>query len=362
MPQDTPVINPNNPALTGINPNDLLTAVQKQLLGSSGAISSTSSKIEDAISGAIAKTTEANTASKAATESTFNREIGVATEKAVNAETSFNEATRGYATNTAALKDLRTTNEKSIRDLEQRKQEALMSADSATASKISDLILQKYTFEQQAQQQVFSNLISLSNFGLQLAQEKRLGQTQTFNEDQAKSSIALKYGIEVKPGDTFQDVVNRAKPFASAEQKMQLDQAAANLELTRANTKQALANAEKALKDNKASTLTSQDFDVYVKAAIASDPKATADSIKAKIQGIAGLSAEQRTAGYAAVDAYFKQQESTTSVNTPGSQPFGSPLANTLYNTGTGLGAVGQTVLDFIFGTKNEASYPSLFR
>jgi len=306
-----PIINPNAP--TGINPNDLMSEIQSRLLSSSGAISSSSTKIEDAIGGAIAKTQEAGTAGKAATESAFNREIGTVTEKAVTAETSFLEAQRGYATNTAALRDLRTNNEKSIRDLEQRKQEVMLQGDVATANKITELMVKKYEFEQDAQQKVFSNLVSLGNMNLQVAQEKRLGQTQTFNEDSAKSNIALKYGIEVKAGDTFQDVVNRAKPFASKEQAMQLDQAAANLELTRANITKAKAEAEKALKDKNASDLSVDDFKTFISTSIAADPEETSDTLKAKILKLPGINATQRKQAYTLIDEAFASKETPKS-------------------------------------------------
>lgn len=314
MNPNPPEINPNKdmPALNpgGINPADLMSEIQKQLLSTSGAISSSNSKIENTITGAISKLKESNTASKGATEIAYDKKIDTATALGQNTETSFLEAQRGYATNTAALRDLRTNNAKAISDLEDSKQMALLSADSATASKISDLILQKYDFEQKATQQVFSNLVSLNNIAIQSAQEKRLNATQTFNEDQAKSNIALKYGIEVKAGDTLQDVVNRAKPFASAEEKMQLDIATAQLEQTRAQTKLALAQATKALQADKKAEFTSSDFDVFIKSAVGVDPKVSADSLKAQIQKL-DISADQRKAGYAAVDAYFASKKET---------------------------------------------------
>lgn len=356
-----PVINPNAPALTGpaagITPTDLMSTIQDKLLSTTDAISSSSSNLEKTITDAIAKTQESGTSSKAAASSAYDREIADTTAKANVAEQGFLESQRGFAVNNAALKDLRDNNAKSIRDLEDRKQQALLSADADTASKISGLIVQKYEFEQQAQQQVFSNLISLSNFGLQQKQEQRLAATETFNEDSAKSNIALKYGIEVKPGDTFQDVVNRAKPFASAEEKTQMDQATANLALTQANTKKALADATAALRDSGKNdvTLGTNDFDVFIKSAVGTDPSATADALKAKILAITGLSAAQRQQGYAAVDTYFKNKASTDAAKTSTSSglfngTFSSPLANVGVGVGNFLDSASKSIVEFIFG------------
>lgn len=342
----------------GVNPKDLMDEIQKRLLSTSGAISSTNTKIEDTISGAISKLQESNTASKSATESAYNREIGVVTDKAANAETSFLESQRGFATNTAALRDLRTNNEKSIRDLEQRKQEVLLQGDSVTASKISDLILKKYEFEQNATQQVFSNLVSIGNFNLQKEQEKRLQQTQVFNEDSAKANIALKYGIEVKAGDTFQDVVNRAKPFASQEQQLQLDKAVADLELTKSQTNLARANAEKALKDKNAQDLSTDDFKTFISTQIAADPNATAETLKAKILALPNINAAQRKQAYDMIDAAFIAKAKTVS-NSSQVGTFESPLLNTSANFGQGILDITHSITDYIFGKDKFLGMPN---
>ena len=354
-----PTINPNAPATVnpgGVKPEDLMSEIQNRLLGSSGAISSSSSKIEDMITGAISKTQEANDASKKATGSAFDREIGFATDKAAIAEAGYLEGQRGFAQNTAALKDLRTSNEKSIRDLVQRKEEVMLQGDVATASKISDLILKKYEFEQDANQKVFSNLISMSNFALQQSQEKRLQETQNFTEEQAISNVALKYGIEVKPGETFADVIKKAAPFASAEQKLEIKKMEADLAFTQANTKRALNEAsaalEKAGKDK--SDLGANDFNVLIDSAVAANPKISAIELKALIQG-KQLTAAQRTQGYTAVDTYFANKKSTSSTENKFQGTFSSPLANNLAQFGQSkLNPVNisKSILDYIWGTK----------
>lgn len=364
MPQDTPVINPNATAVTspavGIKPEDLLNEIQTRLLNTSGAISSGANKIEDTITSAIAKTQEAGAAAKKATESAFGREIADVTEKAAMAETGFLEAQRGYATNTAALKSLRDNNEKSIRDLTQRKEEVMLQGDIATASKISDLILKKYEFEQNATQQVFQNLVSLSNFGLQRAQEARLAQTQKFSEEQAISNIALRYGVEVKEGDTFADVVERAKPFASEEQRLQLEKMKSELALTKANTSRALAEAAAAGKKiNESPTFSTDDMRVFITGL--KNGQKTIDEVKSEILKLQ-ITPEQRKQAYVLAEQMFTQTETPTTSGTSTTQPFTSPLANTAFSTGKALGSAGQTVLDFIFGTSNQAQFPSLFR
>lgn len=345
-----PIINPNPAA--GIKQEDLMSEIQTKLLNQSGAISSSSTKIEDAITGAITKLEESNVSGKKATESAFNREISFAEEAAMREQTAYREAQTGYATNVAALRDLRTANEKSINDLKQRREEALLASDSATASKVADLMLQKYQFEQQAQQQVFSNLVSLGNLTLQRAQEARLTEANKFTEQQAISNIALKYGLEVKPGETFADVVNKAKPFASEMQKMELDQMKAQLELTKANTQSALASARAAgAKIEKTPNFTQDDMTVFITGL--KNGGRNADEIKSEILKL-DITPEQRQQAYSLVDSLLTQQTRTPSASmfslSPGT--FKSPALNFGAATGEVLAKPGKAILDWIFGTK----------
>lgn len=347
MDQATPpIINPNSQAISGINPTDLMSEIQNRLLGSSSAITSGSSKIEDTITGAIDKLNSSNESSKAAVGSAYDREIATKKDAAALAESSYQEAQRGYATNTAALKDLRTSNEKSIRDLDQRKQEALLGADAETANKVSGLILQKYEFEQQATQQVFSNLISLNNSMLQSKQEQRLAQTQEFDQEQTVQNIALKYGIDVPAGTSLSDVVKLAKPYASREEKLQLDQAEANIKLTNQQIKTSAAQATAALKDSKATTpLDAQSVGVI--AQNLKDNGSTATAIKAQLATSAGIT--DKAAAYKIVDDLFAAPaKKATSDNFSGN--LGSGLLNDAAKIGSNLTGIRDGVLQYIFG------------
>jgi hypothetical protein len=342
-----PIINPNAPT-NGIQPADLMSEISSRLLSTSGAISSSNSKIEDVISGAIKKTQESGDASKAAAGSQFDRAIGEATDSAARGEQGFLEGQRGFATNVAALRDLRTSNEKGIKDLLQRKEEVMLQGDADTASKISGLILQKYQFQQEAEQKVFSNLTTLANFGMQQAQEKRLAESQAFTEEQGKSQIALQYGIEVKPGDTFTDVVNRAKPLASAEQKLQLDKMTADIQLTKQQIKTSAAQAVAALKESKKTTPLGPQ-DIQVVAQQLKDSGMTANAIKSQLATSDGVT--DKSAAYGIVDTLFatpaKAAGDSKSLSTG---TFDSPLLNTAANFGQGAADFSKSITDFIFG------------
>ena len=128
----------------------------------------------------------------------------------------------GGLMNISALRELTSTTDKSIKDLEQRKQELILQNDSAAAAKIADLQFKALEFQQTAQQQVFTNLLGMADFGFKQSANELAKSNQVFQQNQAMSSIALKYGITLNPGDTIESVTTRAMPFASKEEALQL--------------------------------------------------------------------------------------------------------------------------------------------
>lgn len=218
--------------------------LQSTLLNQSNIISSQDTNIEKSIQSAITGIQTSADKSKQALESSANREISFQKEQFGQQRTAALEAGRGGAVGTVALADLDTRTEKSLRDMEQRKQELILQGDAAAAGKISDLQLKSLEFQQQARQQVFSNLLSLGNFAISKQQENRLSSQQNFAEKQAINSVALKYGLSVSAGETLDSITTKAMPFASEEQKLSLAK-------TRADIARANAEAQKALKGDK---------------------------------------------------------------------------------------------------------------
>lgn len=196
--------------------------LQKRLISQSDMISSANTNIEEKINKAIGGITTANEASKAAITSQYDRQIGYTAEKQNNAITASLERGVGMQTTDVAYRAMAKEADQNLKDLEQRKQELILQGDAASASKIADLQIQTLDFKTKSMQQTFSNLLSLSNFGLQMGQEKRAQRAQSFQEQSALSNIALQYGVKVNPGDTLDSVVNRALPFANKKQQAEL--------------------------------------------------------------------------------------------------------------------------------------------
>lgn len=218
--------------------------LQKSLLGESGMISSSNSNIEDSIDKAIASVKSSTASSDAAITSAADRNRQYQLDANGNSETGFFESRAGYATPTVAFANLREYNAKAIRDLDDRKNEAILQGDATAAGKIADLQLQKLTFEQTAAQQTFTRLLSTGQFALQAQQADQATKAQTFQEQQAKTAIALQYGIKLDPNDTLDSLVTKAMPMASQEQKLKLAQMSASINASNATAAKALADAK----------------------------------------------------------------------------------------------------------------------
>lgn len=253
------VSKPINTTKTGGGEDIFLKQIQDSLLAQSKLVSSTSSDIEESISGAISGIEKSREASAQRIESAFDRQIGEAEGVGERALTSSREAQRGYATNTAALRQIREDTDKQVKDLEQRKQELILAGEAESASKIADLQFQALQFRQQAQQQVFSNILGMGQFGIQAQQEQRLARQQEFSEKQAVGNIALEFGLDVREGESLEGVIQRAAPLATKERKLALERMQAEINQIRISTAKAAREGQ---------LLSSADIDTMAKAAL----------------------------------------------------------------------------------------------
>lgn len=201
---------------------DFMTAIQDKLINQSGIISSTNSNLETRLKSAINGVQKSADNSNESLKLDYGRQIGYEQDKFMKNQIEGRAAGAGGLMNMAAYNALRDDTNKNLKDLEDRKQSLILQNDAAAASKIADLQFKALEFQQQAQQQTFSNLLGIANFGVQNQQEKRLAEQQTFSEKQAISTVALQYGLDVKPGDTIDTITSKAMVFASEEQKARL--------------------------------------------------------------------------------------------------------------------------------------------
>jgi len=223
----------------GFDPNTVASMMKDTI----GSVSSSNDTIDASIGAAIQSQKEAAAANAAAIESQYGREAGYLSDNLQNQRTSMIEGTRGGAYGGYALQVVDTQIEKSLRDLEQRKNELVLQGNAAAASKISDLQVQQLQFKQQAQQQLFSNLLQMGNYAINLRSASLAERAQSFQETNAISAVALQYGLTVKPGETIAQIVSRAAPLASEKQKIELNKTLAEIAKLKADATLSIAQA-----------------------------------------------------------------------------------------------------------------------
>jgi hypothetical protein len=263
----------------GSDTDAFMTRIRGELEKSAGIVSSFDTDIEKGISKAIEATQQGAKAGAARIESAFTREQNYAANIGTARLTTENEARRGMATNTGILKQIYADADKSIKDLEMRKQELIMQGEAEGAARISDLQIKELEFKQSAAQQTYANLMQMANLGLGMRAEDRLTKAQTFQEKQAIGSVALQFGLTLQPGETIDEVISRAAPFASERQKLELAQ-------IRQDINESQQRINKMYQEGKATegSMTNDDLYTVARAELAGD------------KGVSGIEMDRATA------------------------------------------------------------------
>jgi hypothetical protein len=157
-------------------------ALESKILAQSEIVSSLDTGVEQTYADAIKNLEGAASANTERVTSEFDRQIGYRQTTGGYQTTQEVEARRGFATSRTALMALDTEIQKDIKDLEQRKQELILTGESEVASQISQLMIDKLKFKADAQQKYFNNLLGMGSFAqgqAQIAENKR-----QFNENQ----------------------------------------------------------------------------------------------------------------------------------------------------------------------------------
>lgn len=230
------------PAPSGMGSEAFFNMLGGKLLEQGGIISSTASNLEGNINKAIGGIRESADLSNQRIESVYGRERNDVLGTANDSMISGRAAGSGGLMNIAALRELTSTTDKQLNDLQQRKEELMLQNNADAAGRIADLELKTLEFRMNAQQKVFENLLGVGNFGTSVAQEGRLARAQTFEEKRAISNIGLEFGVEVGPNDTIETITAKAAPFASEQRRAELAKTLAETARVRADTAKMLSD------------------------------------------------------------------------------------------------------------------------
>lgn len=177
---------PTTPPNGGIDPNSLLSAVQSKLLSQSSVVSSSDSDLQNSLNQAMSGVQTSQDKTDQATTLNYNQKEQDAQDKGSQDVLAGRAAGSGGVLNIGALRAVTDTIDKNVNDLEKQKQELILQNDAAGASKIADMQLQALQFKQTAQQQTFSQLLQLGQFGVQAQTEQR---AQTAADDAHSEAV-----------------------------------------------------------------------------------------------------------------------------------------------------------------------------
>ena len=169
--------------------SDFTTEFQKKIMGNLDIVSSEKSPLETEIEKSIAETKEAKEVTETGIKAEFERgrtELKETGERKITTEL---EARRGFATNTALIRQLEESNEKSMKDWDLREKQALAFGRTEEADKIANLRLKSMEFAENKKQQAFTNLLQMGQFGMQV--ESMARQKEEFAYRKAVDTINL---------------------------------------------------------------------------------------------------------------------------------------------------------------------------
>lgn len=206
--KDGMIQNINTDALsTGVDSSLDKETVYQQLQAQAGSISSQGS-IDEAVAGytsAIQSQKDAAKANEDRLMSQGERESGYLFDKLQNQRTSMLERGGGTAFGSASLMIIDKEIDKSLKDLDMRKNELILQGNALAAQEISKLQVQQLTFKAQAQQQHFTNLLGLGQYGesvkQRLSQERQVAQRMTMDQ--------LSYNLQVQQQADFRDKTDK---------------------------------------------------------------------------------------------------------------------------------------------------------
>lgn len=181
-------------SVQGSSGSAFVDAVGKRLLSQADVISSSDTELEKTFSNAISNVQTAQQRSEQRIQSQFGRERGYLEDEAQSNFTDFAESRSGFGTQMVAFRRLVETTDKQLNDLEQRKQELILQGESEAASRIADLQVQQLQYRQQAQQNVFNNLLGLGSFfqGVESSRRQLDLEERRFGLEQQQLSLQQK--------------------------------------------------------------------------------------------------------------------------------------------------------------------------
>ncbi len=239
--------------------NPVMDQIVGQMQSQQGVISSADQTLNDQYAAAIKELGASQTASESAIRSEYAPKFASQEVTGAQATEKGMDVTHGIGLNAGLLMQIDTQNKSDMANLEDQMNVAIQTGRAETASKISDLMVAQATATLANKQKVLDNMATIAGVATQ-AQNTQIEQAKLAEQQQNDVvTLATKYGVPVKPGETMEDLVNNPTLQARASTQEQLTVAGMRADVNAKNAEASLAAAQASsitpLTDTQASTL-----------------------------------------------------------------------------------------------------------
>lgn len=148
---------------TGGKDSAVFKALESTLLNNADLVSSSNSGIETAIGSAVRRVNEGQAVQADRINSDAARKSAEIQRSGLIQQTDAVEGRRGFATQTAVLRNVLNTTNQELKDLETRRQDLLATGEAEAASQIATLQVQSLQLAQEAKQNAVNNMIQTAN-------------------------------------------------------------------------------------------------------------------------------------------------------------------------------------------------------
>ena len=187
---------------------------------------------------------------KGRAEMTFQNEADTLTQQGLLARQGMRES-RGLASAMSQFQVFDDTINKQMNNLKLIKEDALRAADMDYYTRVSQAEMNLIETQVKATDSMFQKLFGIAGISQEQQSFQLAQRSQQFQEKERIGSIALEYGLDMRPGETIDQVITRAMPLASEQKRLELNKLRA--EINTENARAAQINYEiKSAKDKNA--------------------------------------------------------------------------------------------------------------
>lgn len=174
---------------------------------------------------------------KGRAEMTFQNEADTLTQQGLLARQGMRES-RGLASAMSQFQVFDDTINKQMNNLKLIKEDALRAADMDYYTRVSQAEMNLIETQVKATDSMFQKLFGIAGISQQQQSFQLAQRAQKFNEQEKLGSIALEYGLDLRPGETIDQVITRAMPLASEQKRLELNKLRAEINAENARAAQ----------------------------------------------------------------------------------------------------------------------------